>query len=281
MKVVVAVDGSKYARWVLEWLGRLPFAAPPEVLAVHVVDTGAIWAPFVAQPPVPSIQPFLQAEIQRLEQHAKHVQKDTEQLLASLRMKGKVKIEHGRVAPTILRHASRARLVAVGHRGLDALDRFFLGSVSEKVIHHASCSVLVVKEPARLLRRILLATDGSRASGKVLQFLLREFRPKDPGQIEVIVIHVMPFLKYPELRKSGEAILTRYAERLTAAGYTVRELPELGNPGDQILKAAERHKSDLIVCGAKGLGAVARFFLGSVSTKLIQHAPCSALVVRS
>jgi nucleotide-binding universal stress UspA family protein len=54
----------------------------------------------------------------------------------------------------------------------------------------------------------------------------------------------------------------------------------LGHPADEIMKAAERHGTDLVVCGAKGLGAVARFFLGSVSTKLVQHSACSVLVVR-
>ena len=46
------------------------------------------------------------------------------------------------------------------------------------------------------------------------------------------------------------------------------------------MKVAERHKADLIICGAKGLGAVARFLLGSVSTKLVQHSECSVLIVR-
>jgi nucleotide-binding universal stress UspA family protein len=280
MKVVVAVDGSKFSRWALEWVSRLPFAVTPEVLAVHVVDVGAVRAPFIAQPPGLSIEPVLQAEIARLERHAKQVQRETEPLFATLGLKGKVKIEHGPVAGMILRLAARAGLISIGHRGLDTLDRFFLGSVSEKVVQHASCSVVVVKERPRLVRRILLATDGSRSSAKALQFLLKQFQPTDRSQLEVMVIYVMPFLRYPELRKAGEAILTRYAERLTAVGYAVRQLAELGNPGDQIIKAADQHKSDLIVCGAKGLGAVARFFLGSVSTKLVQHAPTSVLVVR-
>jgi nucleotide-binding universal stress UspA family protein len=280
MKVVAAVDGSKFSRWAVEWVSRLPLAVSPEVLAVHVVDVGAVRAPFIAQPPALSIEPILHAEITRLERHAKQVQQETEPLFASLGLQGKVKIAHGPVAATILHLTARAGLISIGHRGLDTLDRFFLGSVSEKVVQHASCSTLVVKEPPRLVRRILLATDGSRSAGKALQFLLKQFKPRDPGQIEIVVIYVMPFLRYPELRKAGEAVLTRYAERLKTAGYAVRELAELGNPGDKIISVAEHHKSDLILCGAKGLGAVARFVLGSVSTKLVRHAPSSVLIVR-
>ncbi|MEK6694080.1 MAG: universal stress protein, partial [Nitrospirota bacterium] len=54
----------------------------------------------------------------------------------------------------------------------------------------------------------------------------------------------------------------------------------LGNPAQEIIKAASLQKADLIVMGAKGLGAIARFLLGSVSTKLARHCPCSILVVR-
>jgi nucleotide-binding universal stress UspA family protein len=46
------------------------------------------------------------------------------------------------------------------------------------------------------------------------------------------------------------------------------------------MKAASREHADLIVMGAKGLGAIARFLLGSVSTRVVQHAHCSVLVVR-
>jgi nucleotide-binding universal stress UspA family protein len=38
-------------------------------------------------------------------------------------------------------------LIVVGSRGLDALGRFFLGSVSDGILHYATCSVLVVKTP--------------------------------------------------------------------------------------------------------------------------------------
>jgi len=43
---------------------------------------------------------------------------------------------------------------------------------------------------------------------------------------------------------------------------------------------AERQKVDLIVAGAKGLGAIARFVLGSISSKLVQYSTVSVLVVR-
>lgn len=52
-----------------------------------------------------------------------------------------------------------------------------------------------------------------------------------------------------------------------------------GDPATAILHVAEEVDTDLIVVGARGLGAVQRFLRGSVSTRVAHHAPCSALIV--
>lgn len=286
MKILVPVDGSKYGRWATEWVARLPWAPPLQITALHVVDTVSLRAPFMVQPVVVGTEPYIREEIKRLEAHGKQVVAETKALLSSFRIEGKVLSEKGAIAPTILKRAGRGGLIAIGHRGLDALDRFFLGSVSTNVTLHAPCSVLVVKQQPRPLRRILLATDGSKPSQKALQFLLKHMRPRTVGaneveaEVEVAVMHVMPFLKYPEMKEQGKALVHYYADKLAKAGYRVDEVSRLGHPADEIIKVAERRGTDLIVAGAKGLGAVARFFLGSVSTKLVQHSACSVLVVR-
>ena len=82
------------------------------------------------------------------------------------------------------------------------------------------------------------------------------------------------------MKSAGQALLDRDAGRLAKVGYTVNEVLKLGQPAEEIIKIADRQKVDLIVVGAKGLGAIARFLLGSVSTKVVQHSNCSVLVVR-
>jgi len=291
MKVIAGVDGSKYGRWATEWIAQLPFASSPQVTALHVVDVVSLRAPFVVQPVVIGNEHFIQTEIKRLETRGKKVAAETKTLLSSLHLKGRVVTERGTITTSILRRATgRDRMVVLGSRGLDALDRFMLGSVSTQVTLHAPCSVLVVKEAPRLLRRVVLATDGSKSSEKALQFLLRKMRSAkmnpDKGRkgraekITVTVVHVMPFLRYPEVKETGNALVHYYADRLAMAGYQVVEAPRLGKPADEIIKVAQRHKADLIVTGAKGLGAIARFLLGSVSAKLAQHSSCSVLLVR-
>ena len=287
MKVLVATDGSTYGRWALNWMATLPLAEPATITALHVLDVAALRAPFLAQPVMAGTERYIQEEVQRMEAHSVKTLKEAGQLLASLKLNGRACKDQGPVAPTILKHApKRDGLLVVGSQGLDALDRFMLGSISTNLIHHATCPVLVVKEEAAPLRRILLATDGSEASTKALKFVLAKFRPdrsigKGGGvPIHVSVFHVLPLVMYPGLKEASKTLLEQSVQKLIKAGFTSEPLCYLGNPAEEIMKAASRQKADLIVMGAKGLGAIARFLLGSVSTRVVQHAKSSVLVVR-
>jgi nucleotide-binding universal stress UspA family protein len=285
MKVLAATDGSKFGRWAIEWLARLPFTTRPVVRVLHVVDVAALRAPFMIQPVIVGTERYLQAELKRMETAAKATKKESAAMLASLGLSGTVIVERGGVAATIVKHAKRGiGLLSIGSRGLDALDRFMLGSISSHAIHHAGCSVLVVKEAPRSLKQIVLAVDGSPASDKAVRFLLRHVNPTPDGPdrepITVTVVHVMPFLKYPELREAGRVVVQRYADKVAKAGFQVQEAMRLGKPADEILTVAKQRKADLIVTGAKGLGAIGRVLLGSVSTRVVHHALCSVLVVR-
>jgi nucleotide-binding universal stress UspA family protein len=287
MNVLVATDGSKYGRWGLNWVAKLPFVEPVKVIALHVLDLSALRAPFLWQPVMAGSERYIKEEIQRMEARSAKTLKEATQQLAALKLKGTVRKEQGAIAPVILKRApKRDGLLVVGSKGLDALDRFMLGSVSTSLIHHATCPVLVVKDEAAPLRRITLATDGSDASAKALEFVLTKFQPdRSTGKggrvpIHVSVIHVMPFLKYPELKEAGHKLIEQSVRELIKAGFTAEAVCQLGKPAEEIMKVASKHHADLIVMGAKGLGAIARFLLGSVSTRVVQHANCSVLVVR-
>jgi len=286
MNVLVATDGSKYGRWALNWVAQLPFMEPPKVMALHVLDIGAVRAPFRSQPAMAGSERYIQEEIQRMETRSAMTITDTKKQLAALKLKGTVRKEHGAIAPVLLKRApKRDGFLVVGSQGLDALDRFLLGSVSTKLIHHATCPVLVVKGKAAPVRRITLATDGSDASAKTLEFVRTKFQPdRSTGKggrvsIQVSVIHVMPFSNYQEL-KEARKLLEQSVRTLIQAGFTAEAVCLRGKPAEEIMKMATKQHADLIVMGAQGMDAIARFLLGSVSTQVVQHATCSVLVVR-
>jgi nucleotide-binding universal stress UspA family protein len=281
-----------YGRWALNWVAKLPLIEPAKITALHVLDGAKFRLPFRTK-----------LEVQRLEARSARTLKDATQQLASLKLDGMARKEIGAVAPTILKRApKRDGLLVVGSQGLDALDRFMLGSVSTKLIHHATCPVLVVKGEAVPLRRITLATDGSDASAKALAFVLTKLQPdRSSGKgkhmpIHVSVIHVtarrplapfevgmtIPWIKQRGLmeKETGRRLVEQSAQKLTEAGFAAEPLYRLGNPAAKIMQVASQQHADLIVMGAKGLAPIDRFLLGSVSTRVVQHANCAVLVVR-
>ncbi|TKB73781.1 MAG: universal stress protein [Nitrospira sp.] len=292
MNVLVATDGSDYGRWGLNWAAKLPFVEPAKVTVLHVLDHAKLLLPFRTK-----------VEIQRVEARSERALKKATEQLAALKLDGTVRKEKGAIAPTILKRApKRDGFLVVGSKGLDALDRFTLGSVSTKLIQHATCPVLVVKGDAPLLRRVALAIDGSPASAKALEFVLTTFQPVRAARkgrqvpIHVSVIHVMassplaplevgttvPWIKQRRLKEkdSGRRLVEQSAQKLIEAGFTADALCQHGNPAEKILQVASKQHVDLIVMGAKGLAAIDRFLLGSVSTRVVQHANSSVLVVR-
>lgn len=162
--------------------------------------------------------------------------------------------------------------------------------------------MLVVKSEAVPLRRIALATDGSPASAKALEFVRTKFQPDrltGKGRhvpIHVSVIHVtlrrplapfdigttIPWTKQRRLKVKEESrkLLDQTVQKLIEAGFRATPVSRLGNPAEQIMEVASKQQADLIVMGAQGLGAVDRFFLGSVSARVVQYANGAVLVVR-
>ena len=281
MKAVIGMDGSKYSEWALGWLGAMPFRITPRVTAIHAMDLNSARAPLFTHPAISGYEPDVGEAIHFLEARAKQVETGTKQRMKEMELTGSVRVEQGPIAQKLLKHAGETALIVVGSRGLDAVDRFILGSASTTITLHASSPVLIVKEPPHPLRRILLATDGSASSGKALQFLLKQFKAKGEGDpLMILLVHVMPFLRYTAVKEKGERLLAQEAAKLEKAGYRVRQFPCVGPAAEEIMKVVNREQPDLIVTGAKGRSAVARFLQGSVSMNLVQQSACSVLVVR-
>jgi nucleotide-binding universal stress UspA family protein len=136
--------------------------------------------------------------------------------------------------------------------------------------------------------RVLLATDGSddarAAAAWLTQFPLpagSELRVVSAVSIPASALDVPPVREFvksltDEAQRVAEAARTALAPRFKAADVHVVE----GDARDVILRAAEEGLADLIVLGARGLGAVAGALLGSVSIGVARHARCSVIIVK-
>ncbi len=184
----------------------------------------------------------------------------------------------------------RSDLVVVGNRGLTGVPRFLLGSVSQKVLRYAPCSVLMARpreEPGAPLR-ILLAYDGSEPARRALDCLL-EADALEPGELTVVAVHSVQARlrrdrKLREMVERARAALVveaeEAAERLGRRFARVSVVVREGAPSHEILEVAREVQADLIVLGDRGRDAGYPFLLGSVSSRIPPHATCSVWLVR-
>ena len=82
------------------------------------------------------------------------------------------------------------------------------------------------------------------------------------------------------LREAAESVLARAAGDLEEHNIAVETHAQEGEPAEVVIEVAQQHHADLIVVGDRGLTGLKRFLLGSVSSKLSHHAPCSVMIVR-
>jgi nucleotide-binding universal stress UspA family protein len=142
--------------------------------------------------------------------------------------------------------------------------------------------------------KILVPVDGSNYSMEAVKVAAEYAKAK---KAEVTLITVSPFVAGLDLeisagaidklnesmKQRGEEVLAKAQGILTAEGVTAKAvLSSSISAADEIIGLAEKEKADLIVLGNRGLGGAAtRFFMGSVASKVVGHAPCSVYVVKT
>uniref|UniRef100_UPI002458EF7B universal stress protein n=1 Tax=Nocardia wallacei TaxID=480035 RepID=UPI002458EF7B len=193
------------------------------------------------------------------------------------------------IIPVLIDRSRRARLVAVGSRGLGAFRRGLLGSVSTAVTRHAHSPVAVVRAAADAVsasKPVLVGVDGSENSVPALELAFEEASRRKVG---LIALHAWTDVSaaldvsvsgWDAIRDSEDAVL---AESLS--GHTERypdvEVSRIlvqDRPVRALLEQSEG--AQLVVVGSHGRGGFTGMLLGSTSSALVQAVECPIVVVR-
>lgn len=138
-----------------------------------------------------------------------------------------------------------------------------------------------------MLKTIVVALDVSEISELVIQSIHElQLQPTT----KIILSHVIPpseneelVADRPQSRSEGlpyldtEKQLQSYEDELP--GDSVIEIVS-GDPAEEIIRLANIYQADLIVIGSRGLTGLERIIQGSVSSQVVENAPCSVLVVK-
>ena len=84
-----------------------------------------------------------------------------------------------------------------------------------------------------------------------------------------------------DLREVAESVLKRAARDALSKGVDVETHARKGQPAEVIIEVANQEQADLILVGSRGLTGIKRYLLGSVSSKVSEHASCSVMIVRA
>jgi len=148
------------------------------------------------------------------------------------------------------------------------------------------------------MTHVLVATDGSGQSLKAARYV-RSLLGDSIERVSVVAV-VRPLAAVPfasdfgeetaasredgptgnSFRAAAQEAVDRVAEVFADGSAQVNAYVRAGTPAEEIIRAANELDVDLIVVGGRGKGAVEAILLGSVSYRVLHHAPCPVLVTR-
>ena len=226
--------------------------------------------------------------------------------------------EPGNPAEVLLGYAGKvgADLLVVGSVGMSGARRFLLGSVPNKISHHASTDILIVKtDPPRNqgndYRSILVGTDGSPTAMRAVDMasslsshlgieptIVCAYQPPTEQELKAMRADPAdPVAQWSAGRTSRETpeefrwriadaskaedILERASEHAAKQGVSAVVRAVEGHPAETLIGIADKEDMDLIAVGSVGMSGAKRFMLGNVPHRISHHAPTDLLILHT
>jgi len=207
----------------------------------------------------------------------------------------------GSASQVLIDRSAKAAGVVVGGRGAGGFPGLLIGSTANQVLHHASCTVIVVHEDKTPTSRpkvsdgqVIVGVDGSGESRLALHFAAGEARLRST---RLVVIGVYKHVDHLELEtptgldspadpgaeagRLGTVIGQMVAEEPEISGLEIEQKVEPGQAASVLLDCARDLGASLLVVGTRGRGGFSSLLLGSVSEEVSRHSDCPVAVVRA
>ena len=280
-RLLVAYDGSPCADAMIDDLRNAGIPAGAHVLVVSVAER---WLP-----PPSVYEVATEPVVARNQEQAARTALLGATLIAARHPDWTVEQEghSGSPARVIVQRAREwnAQLVVAGSLGHNAIERVFIGSVSQKIANEAPCSVRISRgrrQSGEL--RLLLAYDARLGADRAAAAVASRNWPKGTEIRLVMAIDddERPLGEPEGLadRGSVEVLLAPVVEMLQEAGLEVSTTVREADPEQLILDEADRLEAHCIFAGSNDHSLVERLLLGTVSGTLLSRAPCAVEVVR-
>lgn len=283
-RVVIGFDGSTSAESAARWAAREAQSRGLGLTVIHAtippLSSSGAWGPGA---------PISMDAIDEIRDSAQTFLDTFASTLPASDIQTLVQV--GSPTGILLAASESAALIVVGSRGHGGFKELLLGSVSQQLVTHADCPVVVIREERTVdATAVVVGVDGSAASHAAVDFA---FDYASRHHLSVLAIHawdvpsfdliVMPNTPVPiEIGDIADTEVRLAAELL--AGYEAR-YPDVTletrvirtTPANAILSVES--EASVIVMGTRGHGAVIGSIIGSVSHTILHRASVPVIVV--
>ncbi len=297
MRILVAVDGSKFSRAAVEFVASRStlIGIDPEV---HLINVQLPIPPHAARAVgKDAVTAYYRDEAQKALKPAQ-----TRLDKAGFAVVDFFTVGHPGAQISAAAAKSKADLIVLGSHGHSALRGLLFGSVTNSVMAQTSAPVLIVRAnetPPTDSLKVGIAVDGSKYGRAAVKYVLRhgELFGANP---KLTLIHVvqnfvnvvmpdmvgiaLPSFTEEEARtlqtKAFETAVGPARKLLKKASVAADEIRLVGNAGDELATYAKKKKLDLLVMGSHGYGAFKAAIMGSVTTRVAAASDVALLLVR-
>ena len=277
--ILVPTDGSDCAAAAVEYAAELASRYGARVYVLSVVDS----RPFDDMPHRETVEAAAEETVAAVRDD-----------LADVGVTAETAVRVGIPHREVLDYADEngVDLVAMGTHGRTGVERYLLGSVTEKTVRLSDVPVLTVPGTDGADTRfseVLVPTDGSEQAEAAVgvgtdvadtySARLHALSVVEPAALG---LDVRSEMLIDALGEAAQAAVERVAERATAAGVTDVEMDvRYGYPYREVLNYADENEVDLVAMGTHGRTGIARYLLGSVTEKVVRTAGVPVLTVRA
>lgn len=203
-------------------------------------------------------------------------------------------LEYGDFSDKIVQTAEKvnANMIIIGAGEKLKDNVFILGSNAEKIIKKSSKPVFVVKSGKQLsIRKVFCPVDFSTQSKRALKnaiTIAHRFKAK----LVIFTVYEVSYLysirhkinlekQIENIRKEHQKEFDFFLEGFNFTGLEVTKEIAQGVPDIEILKAIEKHNSDLLIIGTTGKSGISKILMGSVTEKVIRKIPSSFITLKN
>lgn len=285
-KVLLSTDGSEYSAGAVREAIRLAKNNASKLFVLSVIETN---------PEFDTLAP----------QIVEKTENETREQLEAVK---KMAVAEGVECEVIARHTEvpyeavveeakkiKADMIVMGRRGRTGLKRLLMGSVTARVIGHSPCNVLVVPRAADITcKNILTASDGSRFSAAAAEeaigiakrsnsnlFVLSVAFSEGASPFDIVHSEMNRDVVAREELAQAEKNAREVVDKAVKEGLHARAIVVGGRPYEAIVETAREHNVDLIVVGSHGRTGLGRLLMGSVTERVVGHADCAVMIVKT